>query len=189
MVTIEQVEKLRKHTGVSYEEAKKALEETNGDVLEAVINLEKQNRIKPPNEGGQYQSSSGQQQNSDSKINETSDENQSNSNSTSFGEMIGRFFRWFGKIVHKGNTNSFKVMKDNEKIMAIPLTAMVLLLIFAFWLVIPLVIIGLFFGYRYWFEGPEVSNPSVNRAMDSVADAAESLKKDFTNGMNDKKGE
>lgn len=52
MVTLEQVEKLRQYASISYEEAKAALEETNGDILEAIVNLEKQNKINGPKEGG-----------------------------------------------------------------------------------------------------------------------------------------
>jgi translation elongation factor EF-Ts len=50
MITIEQVEKLRKYTGVSYTLAKEALEETDGDLLEAVILLEKQQKLQPQSE-------------------------------------------------------------------------------------------------------------------------------------------
>lgn len=187
MVTLEQVEKLRERTGVTYEEAKTALEEANGDLLDAVINLEKQNKVKGPQSGGYYHSQTGAQEGSNSTSQTTVTVQTTSSNGSSFGEAMGKFFRWFGKLVHKGNTNSFTVMKNDEKILAIPLTAMVLLLIFAFWLVIPIIIIGLFFGYRYWFEGPEVGKPAVNKAMDSVAEAAENLKKDITNGMKDNK--
>lgn len=56
MVDFEQVQKLREYANISYEEAKKALEEANGDMLEAVISLEKQNRIKAPEAGGYYNS-------------------------------------------------------------------------------------------------------------------------------------
>ncbi len=182
MITLEQVEKLRDRTGVSWEEAKKALEETNGDLLEAVINLEKQNRIKPPLTGGYYHSQAdGQQTNQGSS--QTSHDKKSHG--SSFRESMEQFLKWAGRVLHKGNTNNFKVTRYSEKIMAIPLTAMVLLLIFAFYIVIPLVIVGMFFGYRYGFEGPEINNPSVNRVMDSVANAAENLKKDIANGMND----
>ncbi len=53
MVTLEQVEQLRQRANISYDEAKAALEETNGgDLLQAIINLEKQNCIKPPKGGG-----------------------------------------------------------------------------------------------------------------------------------------
>lgn len=38
--TLEQVDEVRERTGVSYQEAKEALEEAEGDVLEAIIYLE-----------------------------------------------------------------------------------------------------------------------------------------------------
>ena len=183
MITLEQVEKLRDRTGVSWEEAKKALEEANGDLLEAVINLEKQNRIKTPLTGGYYHSQTDGQQTGSGNAN---DFHAKTTSGPSFRESFDRFLGWAGRILHKGNTNSFKVTKHGEKIMSIPLTAAVLLVIFAFYFVIPLLIIGVFFSYRYGFEGPEINNPSVNRAMDTVANAAENFKNDIANGMNDK---
>ncbi len=57
--------------------------------------------------------------------------------------------------------------------MAIPVTVLAVLLIFTFWITIPIIILGLFFGYRYMFSGPDLGKENVNRAMDSVADVAE----------------
>lgn len=51
-ITLEQVEKVRSCTGASYEEAKAALEETGGNVLDAVILLEQRGRTGPA--GGDY---------------------------------------------------------------------------------------------------------------------------------------
>jgi hypothetical protein len=45
-VRLENIDELRKRANVSYEEAKEALEMTNDDMLEALIYLEKQNKIK-----------------------------------------------------------------------------------------------------------------------------------------------
>ncbi|OEH86121.1 ubiquitin [Desulfuribacillus stibiiarsenatis] len=182
MVTLELVEKLRDRTGVSYEEAKKALEETNGDILEAVINLERQNRIKTPHNGGYYHSRSSQQASQQTAV-VTIANREGSENGSGFGDAVKGFFRWMGRIIHKGNTNNFTVMRNGEKITSIPLTALALLLFFAFWIILPIAIICLFFGYRYSFEGPEAT-PSVNRAMDTVADAAENLKNDIKNEIN-----
>ncbi|AKL94188.1 transcriptional regulator [Clostridium aceticum] len=46
-IDLETVDLLRKRANVSYEEAKKALEESNGDLVEALIFLEKANKTKP----------------------------------------------------------------------------------------------------------------------------------------------
>ncbi|HEY5466186.1 MAG TPA: hypothetical protein VIL27_04045, partial [Clostridia bacterium] len=48
MVTLEQVELLRSKADVTYEEARQALEATGGDLLDAVVLLEIQGKVRPP---------------------------------------------------------------------------------------------------------------------------------------------
>lgn len=50
---LEQIDELRKRANVSYEQAKDALEICNGDMLEALIYLEKQNKLKA-SQGGSF---------------------------------------------------------------------------------------------------------------------------------------
>ena len=45
-VTLEQVERLREEADLSYEEARALLEQTQGDLLEALILLERQGRTR-----------------------------------------------------------------------------------------------------------------------------------------------
>ena len=45
-VKLELIDELRKRANVSYEDAKDALEKCNGDIVEALIYLEKQNKTK-----------------------------------------------------------------------------------------------------------------------------------------------
>ena len=45
MDQLEKVEKLRKKTNVSYEEAKAALEANNWNMLDAIVHLEKQGKV------------------------------------------------------------------------------------------------------------------------------------------------
>jgi hypothetical protein len=171
MVTLEQVEKLRERTGISYEEAKRVLEETGGDLLDAMIKLERQNRIEGPEMGGYYHSK-GEKEKAEHSSNEKSSKKRAkDDNGESFGETLESFFKWCGKVLHKGNINSFNVEKDGAKVMVVPLTVFGLLLIFAFWIVLPIMILGLIFGYRYFFTGPDLENTEVNRAMDTVSDA------------------
>lgn len=47
-VSLELIEILRERANVTYEEAKEALENCNSDIVDALIYLEKQNKIKPP---------------------------------------------------------------------------------------------------------------------------------------------
>ena len=48
MEKVEMVEKLRSKTNISYEEAKDTLENTNWDILDAVVYLERIGKIKKP---------------------------------------------------------------------------------------------------------------------------------------------
>ncbi|MDX9917606.1 MAG: DUF4342 domain-containing protein [Gudongella sp.] len=180
MVTLEQVEKLRKYANISYEEAKSALEEANGDVLEAIINLEKSGRINEPEGGGYYSSEEDQKK---AEYEEKSQKTEkATSNNTSVGELIGKIFRWIGNLIKRGNKNTLEITRGSEHMISIPVTILVLLMVFMFWVTIPLAIIGLFFGFRYSFTGPDLGKESINKAMDSVADAAENLKKEVKDG-------
>jgi len=169
MADFEQVQKLREYANISYEEAKKALEEANGDMLEAVINLEKQNRIKPPETGGYYNSQEERRANEESCRRNSWEKKTVHANGSSFGDQVAAFFKWCGKLIYKGNINNFEVFRNGNRIITLPVTALVLLLFFAFWIVAPLIVLGLFFGYQYRFRGPDLEKPEVNRAMESVS--------------------
>lgn len=173
MVTIEQVDKLREKANISYDEAKKILEETNGDILEAIIKLEQQNRISSPAGGGYY--------NSRQKVEEAPEQNNTRNNNgqnsgASFRELLGKLIRWLRKMISKGNSNYLQVTKGGEKTTTVSVTILVIGLVFAFWVIVPLLIVGLFFGYRYSFNGPDLGKESINQVMDSVANAAENIK-------------
>ena len=60
------------------------------------------------------------------------------------------------------------------------MTLLIVLVIFTFWIIVPLMVAGMFFDMRYHFCGPDVKSVDINHAMDAAADAAESLKNDFT---------
>ena len=46
-INLEQIDELRKRANVSYEDAKTALEQCDGNLIDALVYLEKQNKIKP----------------------------------------------------------------------------------------------------------------------------------------------
>ncbi|TGE31398.1 ubiquitin [Desulfosporosinus sp. Sb-LF] len=178
MTTLEQVEKLCVMANISFEEAKAALDAANGDLLEAIIYLEKQGKVKAPTGGGYY-SSEKTIDSSAGAYKETCWEKQhyNHHKGKSFISVLKKIGEFCLKMIRKGNTNSFEVLKGEERKASFPVTVLALLLIFAFWVTIPLIIIGVFFGLRYRFNGPDVSCTTVNDAMNSAADAAENLKK------------
>ena len=178
MVTLEQVEKLRERTNVTYDEAKAALESTNGDLLDAIIFLEKQGKVKAPEDGGYY--SNEKKEITDYKQ-PSGNAKKENKKGETFGGLLHRFGRFCLKMIQKGNNNTFDVYKGEECKASLPITVLILLLIFAFWVIIPLIIIGLFFGLRYRFTGPDLGHNCVNNAMDSAAKVAEDIKHSVSN--------
>jgi ribosomal protein L12E/L44/L45/RPP1/RPP2 len=178
MATLEQVEKLREKANVSFEEAKTALDASNGDLLEAIILLEKQGKVNPPVGGGFYCSN-----NSGAGEKETAQEERKTEErrGESFSEMINRFGRFCGRVINKGNTNYFEAEKEGKVIISLPVTLLVISVIFFFWFIFPLMIVGLFFGFRYHFRGHDLGKESVNKVMDSASDTAENIKRSFNN--------
>jgi len=175
MVTLEQVERLREKANVSFEDAKAALEATDGDLLNALIHLEKQGKVAPPAGGGYYSSRSaaGEEQ-------AASQEQEKKRSGESFAEMMKRFGRFCGRLLDKGNNNYLEAERRGGVVFSLPVTVLVVLLIFLFWVVIPLFILSLFFGFRYRFRGSELGRDGVNRVMDSASDTVEEIKRSFS---------
>jgi hypothetical protein len=114
MVTLEQVEKLREKANISYEEAKAALEKTNGDILEAIINLEKEQRIEAPQDGGFYCSKDPDEELKDRREQDIKGKSEPD-DSISFAELARRFVGWCRRLIVRGNRNSFEVKKDGTR--------------------------------------------------------------------------
>ena len=176
MDQLEKVEKLREKANVSYEEAKEALEANDWDILDAMVYLEKLGKVDGP-KATSY--TTNDEDNSSTQNNSTS----YSSNNTSFGEIIGKFFNWCGKVIKTGNENSFQIERNNEHPVCIPVTIFVLFVLFIFWVTIPLLVIGLFFGFKYSFRGPDVDRKPVNDFMDKASETAENIKDDFKSGL------
>ncbi len=158
MDKLEQIEKLRERAQVSYDEARTAYEAANGDLLDALIFLERQGKVAAPKGDGYYRSEQqptsgpvhenrGQQSREGRTENEEENENKNNN----FKETLDRIWKFFTGLVKKGNETSFEVLRDREHMASFPVTVLALLLLFAPWVTLPLIVIGLFFGFHYQF--------------------------------------
>ena len=166
MTNYEMVEKLSEKMGVTLEEAKTALEASDWDMLDAALLLEKEHGI----EGESYST-----RQEHKPVEEDAPKHRG-----------GRWaLRRLGQVIKHlfdiGNRNRFEVRRrDSEEIVLdMPTTAMVLLLIFAFWVCVPLLVIGLFGGFRYSFSGAELGRESINNAMEKAANAADKVMEDI----------
>lgn len=178
MDKLEKVEKLREKTGVSYEDAKNALEACDYDLLDAIIYLEKLDKVEAPDvdsfvTGGDQQASTEFEQAQQTYTNDC--------NKVTFGQMMDRFFKWCGKILKKSVDSTFIVERRGQTMINVPVLVLVIALILAFWVVLPLLVVGLFCECRYHFEGIGDINVNLNSACDKVADSVDNLKSDVNN--------
>ncbi len=173
MELLEKVEKIREKTGVTYEEAKKALEDCDGDVLDAIVYLENQGKIKEP-EVKVFTTKEKPAQSF--RAEEEKDERTAEE---AFQSTAGKFFDWLGNLLKKSIDSKFIIRKAGGKGLELPVLGLILLLLFVFWLTVPLLIIGLFFDYRYSFRGPIEEASGINSACDKASDVAEAIKKEF----------
>lgn len=155
MEKLEKIEKLRERAQVSYDEAREAYDHCNGDLLDALIYLEKQGKVKPPQGDGYYRSEQtvqgGTHEEQDSKDWSWEGKEERSNSSNGFKDALQQIWGFFSTLLQKGNSTSFEVLKDREHMASFPVTVLVLLLIFAPWITLPLIVIGLFFGFHYQF--------------------------------------
>jgi hypothetical protein len=194
-ITIEQVEKLMERADISYEEAKAALEAANGDILEAIIALEKTGKTAkhtgsystngvPMGEdaagGGQTDGRGGEQNGHYRRNGDYAYKDET----SGFAEVMGRIWRFTLRVLHKANINHFEIYRRGESILSVPVTVLILALVFFFWIVLPILIIALFFGCKYRFKGPDLGRDDINKAMNAAANTAEELKQSVRDAAN-----
>ncbi len=163
----EMVEKLRQKAQVSYEDAKASLEACNWDLLDALVYLEQAGKLQSE---GKTSYSTRQEPNPVHK-----------SSPAYSGGIFQRLFDLLVSLINRLNEVDLDIKKADKTLFSLPVIAFILLLVFAFWITLPLMVVGLFFGLRYRFKGYKgVEN--VNRVMDKAAKMAENIK----SGANDR---
>ena len=161
MTQYEMTEKLSDKMGVTMEEAKAALEACDWEMLDAALLLEEQK--------GEKQAAYSTEQ---ARPAEDADA-EKKGGWKGAARNLGGILR---KVIDCGNRNRLVVTRRDETIVELPVTVLVVLLLVAFWVCIPLLVIGLFTGFRYAFNGPELGKDSVNSAMNKAAEVAEKVK-------------
>ena len=164
MDTFEKVEKLRERANVSFEEAKEALEHSNGDLLEAMIYLEKNG--KTVSDGTSSYSTSYEDAKELPKVVPQP------APKDGFFKRIGRIIK---KLAIKSTENFLVVEKNGSQILKMPVWVMILILLVAWYASIILLIVSLFLGCRFSFVGKDDLS-KVNDVMGKASDLAINVK-------------
>lgn len=172
MDQMELVESLREKTGCSYSEAKAALDEAGNDLLEALCWLEQHGKT-------QMVGAACSTQDREPPKSEPEPEQQAKREPGPFAEGCRSLWEGLVSLIRKCNqTELVMTSKSGRREFSIPLTLVIILLLAAFWVVLALVIVALFFGNRFSVEGA-LHHDDVNEVLGKATDFAESVKEDF----------
>ena len=168
------VEKLREKTGITYEDAKRVLEINNWDILEAILDLEKQGKVKKPSVSIFYTNEyneSYEEESTEFNFEEVKKDNNYKSNNTFEG-----FFEAICKAIDTCNNIFIEIRGKNNFFLKLPLTVVIVLLIFGFWILIPLVVIGLFLDIEFSVESKKINTDKVNDILRRISKEVQNIK-------------
>lgn len=166
MDTFEKVEKLRSKANVTFEEAKAALDEAGGDLLDAMIILEKQGKTEAHQE-----SYSTKQECTDLVEVEEASTGKEKKRGNAFTDKLKALW-------HKSCENYFVVERENETIVNIPIWVFLIILLFTWHVTLIVMVVALFFGCKYSFQGA-AEMKIANDVCDKVSEAADKVKEEY----------
>ena len=172
---LEKVELIREKTGVSYEDARTALEQTDYDVLDAVVLLERQGKTAPRSATG---STASPRDDASTQMVEAQLIYENDTRRVGFEEKLNRLFAWIQSLLRRSIDIKLVATKHGAPAFSIPLLLVILLLVLAFWIVLPLLVISLFFDIRYHFEGIGSITVDLNDLSQKASDTAEHIKRE-----------
>ena len=183
MEKLEKVELIREKTGVSYDDANVALEAAGGDVLDAIIWLERMGKAET--QSAAYTTASfataGNASADDAYAYASPEMAQAQTAYQQASKKSGfeNFWNAVKRLLKKGMETTFVAERNGERVIVLP----VLILILGFFLAgatLWLIIIGLFFGFHYHIEGTTTVTDDVNKVMNKASNLADSIKETIT---------
>lgn len=184
MDNLEKAEKIREKTGVTYDEAKRALEACNYDMLDAIVYLETLGKIRGPQQSfytsgsftGEYNEAAGS-----AEFITYQQDYEKQCKGTSMGESLDKVFSWVGKMIKKAWDIKFVVFHQEKEMIRIPLLILIILMFATVFVTAVVLVVGLFCDCKYRFEGVEDVNVNLNDLCDRAGSTAQDIKNDFKN--------
>lgn len=181
MDEFDKVEKLRQRANVSFEEARDALRACDGDLLDAMVYLERLGHVKAP-EKAVFST------NADEKYENVPDVIVKNEKSAdpSFGEQLGHLLK---TAFRKSIDNSLVVSYRGQEKFRLPVLVVIILVLMMNFGAVVAIVISLFFDVRYSFEGKDDLR-KVNDMIDQAGSrATEWMNESYKHGQEEGKKE
>jgi len=174
MTNQEMVDILREKAKVSGDEARAALELSDWDLLEAMLLLEKQGKVRQTTAA--YST----------RTEPEPDPEGEDDHHKGFHEGMRWLARAVRKLIRIGYANSLAVLRHEKEIFRMPVIIWAILLILCTWPMIIITVGSLFFDVRYAFYGPQLGKEGINDAMNRAADVAGNVREDFRSATGNK---
>jgi len=162
----EMAQTLREKTGISYEEARRALEQAGWDILEAMVALEKEGKLDHDNNTSKEGPMDSAKTRNNAQNTQSAARNVEN--------VFTRFFRWLVDLIARGNRNHFIITRNERRVASVPVTAAVVLFLVFHGAFMFFLIVGLIAGYRFSFES-EQQAAARDRDVEEARRAADQL--------------
>jgi len=167
-------------TGVTEAEAKEALEKSGGDILDAVLMLEREGKIvarKTPEE-----ETAKEQAEIEEPVEKLEGDvvNQDGTRAGNTSEKAMRFADSAKRLVIALSRQMFEVERKGEEILSVPVLVFIIVLLAGFGITIPLLIVGLFLGCHYRVTGAKAMTFDVNEMSRKASEYAEDIKNEFS---------
>ncbi len=206
MDNLQKIEQLVSKAGCSYEDAKAALEGCGWDMIDAIISLEREGKVKKETVEHTAQNEEAQAEivaevitedrpDSDRQIDYSYEESTS-SNPGSGNKSSGSYdnaekapkekHRLWKRIKSILMNNRMVIIKsDGKQIVDLPIIVPIIALIAFFWATLILAVVAMVFGCRFHFEGEDLGKTNINSTMDKATDYAEKVRNDLTKKANE----
>lgn len=172
------VELVRQKTGVSYADARSALELCDYDALDAVVLLESQGKTAPSSATFTTADTPSADAQAAEQMTLAQIEYERSTKRNRFEENFGSLMDWIKRILRKSIDISVVASQDGSRRLAIPLLVAILLLVFAFPFTFAALVVSLFFDFRYHFEGVSTVTVDLNDLSQKASDAAGRIKRE-----------
>ena len=144
MEQTDMINKLHEKANISKEEARDALERADWDMLEALLILEKEGKIKPLTAS----MTTIEDKNDYEEVRRTA----SDKKNSRFEQGAQGFFDKIAMLIRKSMENAFVVERKGEEILYIPVLIMIIVTLSMFHFTLGALLIGLFFDCKYSIE-------------------------------------
>lgn len=167
-----QAKSLAEKLGVSQETAQAALDAAGGDLLDAALALNGQKSGESGGGVATYTTRPGGENLPrvlPPAVRREQERQEGREAVRDFGTMLRSLLR-------HSLENRLEIWYRGRCTSTVPVLILVILMMVAFWIVLPLVFVGLICGCRYRFSGPDLGKESINQGMEQISQAVDEVK-------------